>query len=134
GAEVVAVAADVGQGEDFNAIRARAEAAGALEFRVADLRHRFADVYCGPALVANALYEARYPLVSSLSRPCIAEALVEAAKDTGADAVAHGCTGKGNDQVRFEVSIRALAPGLDVWAPVREWGMNREDCIAYAKK
>lgn len=133
-AEVVAVAADVGQGEDFEAIRQRALAAGAADFRVAPLRDRFADDYCLPALRANALYEGRYPLVSSLSRPCIAKALVEVARDVGADAVAHGCTGKGNDQVRFEVSIRSLAPSLAVWAPVREWGMNREDCIAYAAK
>jgi argininosuccinate synthase len=132
GAEVVAVAADVGQGEDFAAIERRALAAGATEFRLASLREVFAEQYCVPALHANALYEGRYPLVSSLSRPCIARALVEAARETGADAVAHGCTGKGNDQVRFEVAIRSLDPSLDVWAPVREWGMTRDDCVAYA--
>src|SRR5687768_5991411 len=99
GAEVVAVAADVGQREDFTVIESRAEAAGAAEFRVLDLRHTFADEYCAPALAANALYESRYPLVSSLSRPCISRGLVEVAAEVGADAVAHGCTGKGNDQV-----------------------------------
>src|SRR5829696_9612648 len=80
------------------------------------------------------MYEGRYPLVSSLSRPVIVKHLVEAARTFGADAVAHGCTGKGNDQVRFEVGVRALAPDLDVLAPVRVWGMTREDCITYAAK
>ena len=133
-AEVIAVAADVGQGEDLAAVEHRAIAAGAAEFRLADVRHEFAERYCAPALHANALYEGRYPLVSSLSRPCISKALVDVARDVRADAVAHGCTGKGNDQVRFEVSIRSLDPSLEVWAPVREWGMSREDCIAYAAK
>ena len=85
-----------------------------------------------PALKANALYEGSYPLVSSLSRPIIVKHLVEAAREFGADAVAHGCTGKGNDQVRFEVSTRALAPDLEVLAPVRAWGLTREDSIDYA--
>ena len=133
-AEVIAVAADIGQDEDFSAIGERAEAAGAVEFQVADLQDLFTEDFCSPALHANALYEGRYPLVSSLSRPCISMALVQVARDVGADAVAHGCTGKGNDQVRFEVSIRALDPSLEVWAPVREWGMNRDDCIAYAER
>jgi len=133
-AEVIALAADVGQGGDFEAIRSRALAAGAVEAIVDDCREEFAFEYCGPALAANALYEGKYPLVSSLSRPIIAKHLVAAARAHGADAVAHGCTGKGNDQVRFEVSTRALAPDLDVVAPVRVWGMTREDCIAYAAK
>jgi argininosuccinate synthase len=131
-AEVIAVAADVGQGEDLDAIGERALAAGAKEFRIAALRDTFALSYCVPALHANALYEGRYPLVSSLSRPCISEALVKVAREVRADAVAHGCTGKGNDQVRFEVAIRSLDSSLEVWAPVREWGMTRDDCIAYA--
>jgi argininosuccinate synthase len=133
-AEVIALAADVGQGGDFEAIRSRALAAGAVEAIVDDCREEYAREYCGPALAANAMYEGKYPLVSSLSRPVIAKHLVAAARAHGADAVAHGCTGKGNDQVRFEVSSRALAPDLEVIAPVRVWGMTREDCIAYAAK
>ena len=132
GAEVVCLAADVGQGGDFEAIRQRAFAAGAVEAKVVDLRAEFADEYFLPALRANALYEGKYPLVSALSRPVIAKHLVIAAREFGADAVAHGCTGKGNDQVRFEVGVRALAPDLEVLAPVRVWGMTRGDCIAYA--
>ena len=134
GAEVVCLAADVGQGGDFEAIRQRAFAAGAVDAKVVDLRAEFADEYFLPALRANALYEGKYPLVSALSRPVIARHLVLAAREFGAEAVAHGCTGKGNDQVRFEVSSRALAPDLDVLAPVRVWGMNRDDCIDYAAK
>jgi argininosuccinate synthase len=134
GAEVIALAADVGQGGDFDAVRQRALAAGAVEAIVDDCRAEFADDYCAPALAANALYEGKYPLVSSLSRPIIAKHLVTAARQHGATAVAHGCTGKGNDQVRFEVSTRALAPDLEVIAPVRSWGMTREDCIEYAAK
>ncbi len=132
GAEVVCLAADVGQGGDFEAVRARALAAGAVEAKVVDLRAEFATDYVLPAMRANALYEGKYPLVSALSRPVIAKHLVIAAREFGADAVAHGCTGKGNDQVRFEVGVRALAPDLEVLAPVRVWGMTRDDCIAYA--
>jgi argininosuccinate synthase len=134
GAEVIALAADVGQGGDFETIRQRALGAGAVEAIVDDCRAEYADEYCAPALAANALYEGKYPLVSSLSRPIIAKHLVAAARAHGATAVAHGCTGKGNDQVRFEVSTRALAPDLEVIAPVRSWGMTREDCITYAAK
>jgi argininosuccinate synthase len=132
GCEVVTLSADVGQGGDWEAIRARAVAAGAVEAVVVDVREEFARDFVGPALRANALYENRYPLVSALSRPVIAKHLVAAAREHGCDAVAHGCTGKGNDQVRFEVSTLALAPDLQVLAPVREWGMTREDCIDYA--
>ena len=132
GVEVVTVACDVGQGGDFDAVCERARAAGAVETVVADVRAEFADDFVGPALRANALYEGRYPLVSALARPVIVRHLVAAAREFGADAVAHGCTGKGNDQVRFEVGIRALAPDLEVLAPVRVWGMTREDCIDYA--
>ncbi|CAN5146077.1 argininosuccinate synthase [soil metagenome] len=136
GVEVIALAADVGQGgggdRDFEVVRQRAMAAGAVEAVVVDVRDEFARDYCVPALRANAVYEGRYPLVSALSRPVIVKHLVAAARTYGADAVAHGCTGKGNDQVRFEVSTRALAPDLEVVAPVRSWGMTREDCILYA--
>ena len=134
GAEIVAVAADVGQGgEDLEVIRKRALSCGAVESEVLDLRDRFADSYCLPALRANALYMDRYPLVSALSRPAIVEALVEAARRHGATTVAHGCTGKGNDQVRFEVGIGARAPELSVLAPVRDCGMTRDKAIAFAE-
>ena len=134
GVEVIALAADVGQGggEDFDAVRERALAAGAVEAAVVDCKAEFASDYVAPALRANALYEGKYPLVSALSRPVIAKHLVAAARQHGADAVAHGCTGKGNDQVRFEVSTRALAPDLEIIAPVRSWGMTCEDAILYA--
>jgi argininosuccinate synthase len=133
GVEVVALAVDVGQAsDDWDVVRERARAAGAVEALVVDARQEFADDFVAPALKANALYEGRYPLVSALSRPVIVKHLVEAARYHGAHAVAHGCTGKGNDQVRFEVSTRALAPDLEVIAPVRGWGMTREDSIHYA--
>ena len=132
--EVVAVAADVGQGGDFEALCERALAAGAAEVEVVDCREEYGRDFVAPAIKANALYEGRYPLVSSLSRPLIVRHLVEAARRFGADAVAHGCTGKGNDQVRFEVSTRALAPDLELLAPVREWGMTREDAMDYAAR
>jgi argininosuccinate synthase len=134
GVEVIALAADVGQGGDWDEIRRRALAAGAVEAIVDDCRNEYAEEYVAPALKANALYEGKYPLVSSLSRPVIAKHLVAAAREHGADAVAHGCTGKGNDQVRFEVSVRALAPDLDVLAPVRSWGLTREQSIEYAER
>ena len=133
GAEVVAMAVDVGQSsDDWDVVRDRAPAAGAVDAVVVDARDEFARDYCVPVLKANALYEGRYPLVSALSRPVIVKHMVAAAREHGADAVAHGCTGKGNDQVRFEVSTRALAPDLEVLAPVRSWGMTREECILYA--
>src|SRR4051794_4667779 len=134
GVEVIALAADVGQGGDFEAVRQRALAAGAKEAVVVDCREEYADDFVAPALKANAKYEGKYPLVSSLSRPLIVKHLVAAARQFGADAVAHGCTGKGNDQVRFEVSVRALAPDLEVLAPVRGWGLTREESIEYAQR
>ncbi|WP_197321471.1 argininosuccinate synthase [Saccharomonospora sp. NB11] len=135
GAEVVAVAVDLGQGgEDLETIRQRALDCGAVEAVVADARDEFAEQYCLPALQANALYMDRYPLVSALSRPVIVKHLAEAAKYHGATTVAHGCTGKGNDQVRFEVGIGALAPDLDVIAPVRDFAWTREKAIAYAEE
>ena len=137
GAEVIAVAVDVGQSgdagqEDWEAIRQRALAAGAVEATVIDARAEMAEDFCVPALLANAKYEGKYPLVSALSRPVIVRHLVDQARRHGAQAVAHGCTGKGNDQVRFEVGTRALAPDLEVLAPARVWGLTREDCIEYA--
>ena len=135
GKEVVAVAADVGQGgEDLEVIRQRALDCGAVEAVVADVRDEYADEFCLPALQANALYMGRYPLVSALSRPLIVKHLVQAAKYHGADTVAHGCTGKGNDQVRFEVGIGALAPDLKCIAPVRDSGMTRDKAIAFAEE
>ncbi len=135
GAEVVAVAVDVGQGgEDLETIRRRALDCGAVEAYVADAREEFADEYCLPALQANALYQDRYPLVSALSRPVIVRHLVRAAKEHGATVVAHGCTGKGNDQVRFEVGISTLDPTLRCIAPVRDLALTRDKAIDYAEK
>jgi len=135
GAEIVCVAADVGQGgEDLDTIRQRALDCGAIESVVLDLKREFAEQYCLPALRTNALYLERYPLVSALSRPVIAKHLATAALKFGADTVAHGCTGKGNDQVRFEVGIGALAPELKVLAPVRDSGMTRDKAIQFAEE
>jgi argininosuccinate synthase len=135
GAEVIAVAVDVGQGgEDMNVVRERGLACGAVESVVVDAKEEFADDYCLPALKANALYMERYPLVSALSRPVINKHLVAAAKQYGASRVAHGSTGKGNDQVRFEVGIGALDPSLKVLAPVRDSGMTRDKAIAFAEE
>jgi argininosuccinate synthase len=133
GAEVIAVAVDVGQeGEDLQVIKDRALACGAVAAEVIDARDEFANDYCLPALKANALYMDRYPLVSALSRPLIVKHLVAAARKHGATRVAHGCTGKGNDQVRFEVGTGALAPDLTSYAPVRDSGMTRDKAIAFA--
>jgi len=134
GLEVIALAADVGQGGDFERVRERALAAGAVEALVVDCREEYARDFVAPALKANAKYEGKYPLVSALSRPVIVKHMVAAAREHGADAVAHGCTGKGNDQVRFEVSTRALAPDLETLAPVRGWGLTREQSIEYAER
>jgi argininosuccinate synthase len=133
GLEVVAVAVDVGQSgsSELENIRERALKSGAAEAVVIDAAEEFAADFVMPALAANALYQQKYPLVSALSRPLICRHLVEAAQETGAEFVAHGCTGKGNDQVRFEVALASLAPDLQVLAPIREWGMSREDAIAY---
>ncbi|KDN86827.1 argininosuccinate synthase [Kitasatospora cheerisanensis] len=134
GAEVIAVAVDVGQGgEDLDVIRQRALDCGAVEAEVADARDEFANEYCLPALKANALYQGQYPLVSALSRPVIVKHLVAAAQKHGATTVAHGCTGKGNDQVRFEVGIQSLAPNLKCIAPVRDYAMTRDKAIAFAE-
>ncbi|AJZ83423.1 MULTISPECIES: argininosuccinate synthase [Streptomyces] len=134
GAEVIAVAVDVGQGgEDLDVIRKRALACGAVEAEVADAKDEFAEEYCLPAIKANALYMDRYPLVSALSRPTIVKHLVAAARKHGAGTVAHGCTGKGNDQVRFEAGISSLAPDLTCIAPVRDYAMTRDRAIAFCE-
>jgi len=133
GAEVIALAVDVGQGgEDLDTIRERALACGAADAVVADVRAEFAAEYCMPALRVNALYMNRYPLVSALSRPLIVKHLARVAHEHGAGMVAHGCTGKGNDQVRFEVGMACLAPEVKVLAPVRDSGMTRDKAIAFA--
>ncbi|HQU26525.1 MAG TPA: argininosuccinate synthase [Acidimicrobiales bacterium] len=138
GVEVVAVLVDVGQdpasSESFEEIRERAMAAGASECVVVDARDEMAEEFCARAIAANALYEGRYPLVSALSRPVIVRHLVDQARRHDATAVAHGCTGKGNDQVRFEVGVHALAPDLEVLAPARNWGMTRADSVDFAQK
>jgi argininosuccinate synthase len=134
GADVIAVAVDVGQGgEDMDTIRDRALGCGAAEAVVVDARAEFAADYCVPALKANGLYMDRYPLVSALSRPLIAAHLARTAAEHGATMVAHGCTGKGNDQVRFEAGLAGLAPELKVLAPVRDSGMTRDKAIAFAE-
>ena len=134
GAEVIACAVDVGQGgEDLEVIRERALACGAVESEVADARAEFADEYCLPALKADALYMDRYPLVSALSRPPIVKHLVAAARKHGASVVSHGSTGKGNDQVRFEVGITNLAPDLTCIAPVRDLALTRDKAIGFGR-
>ncbi|ABA21690.1 argininosuccinate synthase [Trichormus variabilis ATCC 29413] len=132
--EVITLAADLGQGDELEPIREKALKSGASESLVADVKESFIKDYAFPAIQANALYENRYPLGTALARPLIAKILVEAAEKYGADAIAHGCTGKGNDQVRFDVSCTALNPKLKILAPAREWGMSREATIAYGEK
>ena len=132
--EVITFAADLGQGDELEPIRLKALDAGASQSLVGDLIQPFIEEFAFPAIRANALYEGRYPLSTALARPLIARRLVEVAREVGADAVAHGCTGKGNDQVRFDVAIAALAPDLKVLTPAREWGMSREQTIAYGER
>jgi argininosuccinate synthase len=135
GKEVVALAVDVGQGgENMDDIRQRALDCGAVEAIVVDAKDQFASDYLMPALKANAMYQKRYPLVSALSRPLIAFHLARVAKELGADSVAHGCTGKGNDQVRFEAAVAALAPDLTSIAPIRDLALTRDKAIAYAEE
>ncbi|MDJ0334841.1 argininosuccinate synthase [Salinibacterium sp. G-O1] len=135
GKEVVALAVDVGQGgEDMDDIRQRALDCGAVESIVVDAKEEFADDFLMPALKANAMYQKRYPLVSALSRPVIAKHLAITAKQLGANSVAHGCTGKGNDQVRFEAAVAALAPELTSIAPVRDLALTRDKAIIYAEQ
>src|SRR5436309_11991559 len=134
GWEVVAFTVDLGEKKDLDAIQARALKTGASAAYVADGRLPFLQLFVWPSLQAGAVYEKEYPLATALGRPLIAAMMVEVARREGAQAVAHGCTGKGNDQVRFDVATAALAPDLEVVAPVREWGMNRDDEIEYAQK
>lgn len=134
GYDVIAVALDVGEGKDLDFIKEKALKVGAVESYTIDARKEFAEEYALLALQGQCLYEQKYPLVSALSRPLISKKLVEIAEERGAKYIAHGCTGKGNDQVRFEVSIQALNPDIKVLAPVREWSWSRDEEIEYAKK
>jgi argininosuccinate synthase len=135
GVEVIALAIDVGQGvDDLEEIRQRGLACGAVESLVVDAREEFANDFVAPALKANALYMGKYPLVSALSRPLIVKHLVRVARERGASGVAHGCTGKGNDQVRFEVGTMCLAPELDTLAPIRDWSLTRDAAIDWANE
>ncbi|MEB3339619.1 argininosuccinate synthase [Okeania sp.] len=132
--EVITLAADLGQGDELEAVQKKALNSGAVESLVIDVVEPLIKEYAFPAIQANALYENRYPLSTALARPLIAKILVEAAEKYGADAIAHGCTGKGNDQVRFDVAIAGLNPKIKILAPAREWGMSREETIAYGEK
>ena len=132
--DVVALMVDVGSERDLPVIQQKALKVGAVESLVVDARELFVKHFVFPALKANALYEGQYPLATALARPLIVKLMVDVASEQGASAVAHGCTGKGNDQVRFDVSTMALAPHLKIIAPAREWGMTREQEVAYAKK
>ena len=132
--DIIALTVDVGNERDFSTIRNKALKVGATKALVQDVRQTFIKDFIFPALQANALYEGKYPLATALSRPLIARLLVEVAQEEGASIIAHGCTGKGNDQVRIEVGINALAPDIKIMAPAREWGMTREETIDYAKQ
>jgi argininosuccinate synthase len=134
GLEVIAFSVDVGNEPDFPAIKGKALKLGAVKAIVADARKAFVEEFVFPALKANALYQGQYPLATALARPLMARLLVETALKEGAKSVAHGCTGKGNDQVRFDVSVAGLAPDLKILAPARDWEMNREETIEYAKR
>ncbi|CAM3143065.1 argininosuccinate synthase [Filibacter tadaridae] len=134
GYAVIACCLDVGEGKDLNFIQAKALQVGAVNSYVIDAKEEFANEYVRLALQGHTMYEEKYPLISALSRPLISKKLVEVAHKENATAVAHGCTGKGNDQVRFEVAIKALDPSLEVIAPVREWSWSREEEINYAKE
>ncbi len=134
GAELVAVTINLGQpGEDFDVVRGKALDLGAIDCRVVDAREEFARDYVLPAIKANALYGGGYPLFTALARPLIAKIAVDVARETGCDTIAHGCTGKGNDQVRIEGTVAALGPELKIIAPVRDWQMGREEEIQYAR-
>jgi argininosuccinate synthase len=132
--DVVAFTVDLGQGEDIERIRQKALKTGAVDALALDARNLFVDHFVWPALMAGALYEGKYPLATALGRPLIAKLMVDAARDHHAKAVAHGCTGKGNDQVRFDVTFQTLAPDLKIIAPVREWKMTRDEEIKFAAK
>jgi argininosuccinate synthase len=132
--DVVTFTVDLGQGEDIERIRQKALKTGAVDAVAIDARNLFVDHFVFPSLMAGAVYEGKYPLATALGRPLIAKLMVDAAREHQAQAVAHGCTGKGNDQVRFDVTFQTLAPNLQIIAPVREWKMNRDDEIKYAAK
>src|SRR6516162_7029132 len=132
--DVVAFTVDLGQGEDIERIRQKALKTGAIDATAIDARNSFVDHFVFPALMAGAVYEGKYPLATALGRPLIAKLMVDAAREHGAKAVAHGCTGKGNDQVRFDVTFQTLAPDLQIIAPVREWKMSRPEALEYASK
>src|ERR687889_1154035 len=134
-AEVVALTVNLGQpDEDFEVVKGKAMQLGALDCIVVDAREEFAEEYVLPAIKANALYGGGYPLFTALGRPLIAKLAVDAARKSGCDTIAHGCTGKGNDQVRIEATVAALAPELKIIAPVRGWQMGREEEVAYARE
>ena len=132
--DIITLTVDVGNERDFSAIKQKALKVGAVKALVSDAKELFVDYFIFPALQADAIYEGQYPLATALSRPLMAKLLVDVALEEGASVVAHGCTGKGNDQVRFEVGVNALAPGLKIIAPAREWGMTREETINYAER
>src|SRR5438270_7429703 len=134
GLDVVAFTVDLGQGEDIQRIRQKALKSGAVDAVAVDARNLFVDYFVFPALMAGAVYEGKYPLATALGRPLIAKLMVDAARDHKAKAVAHGCTGKGNDQVRFDVTFQTLDPSLKIIAPVREWSMTRPESLQYAAK
>lgn len=133
GYDVIACCIDVGEGKDLEAIKEKGKQVGAWKSVVIDAKHDFAEQFVLPALQAHAMYEQKYPLVSALSRPLIVQKLVAVAREYGATAIAHGCTGKGNDQVRFEAGIHALAPEMKIEDPIRDWHWSREEEIQYAK-
>src|SRR5438874_854361 len=132
--DVVTFTVDLGQGEDINRIRQKALKTGAVDAVATDAKNLFVDYFVFPALMAGALYEGKYPLATALGRPLIAKLMVDTAREHNAKAVAHGCTGKGNDQVRFDVTFQTLGPDLKIIAPVREWKMSRPEALAYAAK
>ena len=132
--DVITLTIDVGNERDFSVIQQKALKLGAVKALVSDAKELFVDYFIFPALQADAIYEGQYPLATALSRPLMAKLLVDVAMEEGASIVAHGCTGKGNDQVRFEVGVNALAPSLKIIAPAREWGMTREETISYAQR
>lgn len=134
GLDVVAYTCDLGQGQDIQAIRDKALRTGAVDAIAEDVRNLFVDYFAFPSLMAGALYEGKYPLATALGRPLIAQRMVKVARDTGSVAVAHGCTGKGNDQVRFDITFQTLAPELKIIAPVREWKWTRSEELAYAEQ
>src|SRR5436309_3667521 len=132
--DVVTFTVDLGQGDDLDKIKKKALRTGAVAAETLDARNLFVDCFVFPALMAGALYEGRYPLATALGRPLIAKLMVDTAHEHNARAVAHGCTGKGNDQVRFDVSFQTLDPTLKIIAPVREWKMSRPESLDYAAK